>query len=45
MMIDIVIERLHPVGFIETLPDGTRRAPVNEAENRAAEASWEVCTP
>ena len=45
MMIDIVVERLHPVGFIETLPDGTRLAPVNEAGNQAAEASWEVCLP
>lgn len=44
MMVDIVIEKLHPVGFIETLVDGTRLPPVNEAENRAAEASWEVCT-
>lgn len=41
-LVDVVVERLHPVGFIETLQDGTRLAPVNESENRQAEALWEV---
>lgn len=42
MLIDVVVEKLHPVGYIETLPDGTRLAPVNEAGNEAAETKWEV---
>lgn len=42
MLIDIVVEKLHPVGYFETLPDGTRLAPVNEAGNQAAEAKREV---
>lgn len=42
MLIDIVVEKLHPVGYIETLLDGTRLAPVNEVGNEAAEAKREV---
>lgn len=41
-MIDIVIERLHPVGYFETLPNGDRVGPMNRASNDAAEAKLEV---
>lgn len=43
MMVDIIIERLHPVGYIETLSDGTRLAPTNDTGNQSAEVKWEVC--
>ncbi|KAF8323921.1 hypothetical protein DL93DRAFT_2104290 [Clavulina sp. PMI_390] len=42
MLIDIVVEKLHPVGHIETLPDGTRKPPTNESENAGEDAKWEV---
>lgn len=41
-LVDIVIEKMYPVGYDETLPDGTRVGTVNAAGNSAADAKVEA---
>lgn len=41
-LVDVVIERMYPVGYTETLPDQTKLETVNAKENRMAEAKVEV---
>lgn len=42
MLVDIVVEKLFPVGYLETTKEGKRLAPTNAAEERDACAKWEV---
>lgn len=37
-LVDIVIEKMYPIGYDETLPDGTRVGTVDAAGNSAADA-------
>ncbi|EJD48051.1 hypothetical protein AURDEDRAFT_61787 [Auricularia subglabra TFB-10046 SS5] len=40
--VDVVVVKAYPTAFYETLPDGSRAGPWNEAEEREAQDRWSV---
>ncbi|KAF9516595.1 hypothetical protein BS47DRAFT_1340741 [Hydnum rufescens UP504] len=41
MLLDIVVEKLFPVGYLETAAEGKRLIPTNAAEEQDARTKWE----
>jgi breast cancer 2 susceptibility protein len=41
-LLDVIVERIHPIAYIQNFKDKTRSVPINTAEYQKSETAWEV---